>query len=98
MLHWIRLPDPQPHQHDHPVGFLSLTIRGGYEEETPTGVNGRRLRFKRATDRHRILRVLPGTITLVFAGPVTRDWGHWVDEQWIPWREYQQEFNELPGR
>lgn len=31
-LHWIRKPDPEPWLHDHPVSFLSIVLRGWYEE------------------------------------------------------------------
>lgn len=31
-LHWINKPDPEPYLHDHPVSFLSLILRGWYEE------------------------------------------------------------------
>lgn len=97
MLHWIRRPDPQPHLHDHPVSFASLLLRGGYVEARQGDVRRRRrLTFLRATDRHRIIEVDPRTITLVLAGPVVREWGHWVGERWVPWREYQRDFNEVP--
>jgi hypothetical protein len=63
MLHWIQRPDPQPDLHDHPNAFVSVVVRGWYEEETPAphSENGRlrrRIRFwnfKRPTDRHRIV-------------------------------------------
>lgn len=31
-LHWIHKPDPEPFLHDHPVTFLSIILRGWYEE------------------------------------------------------------------
>jgi hypothetical protein len=95
MLHWIRRPDPQPHLHDHPVSFASILLRGGYEEATTSGPRRKsRVSLKRAVDRHRITSVEPGTLTLVLAGPVVRAWGHWVNDEWIPWRTYQETFNE----
>jgi hypothetical protein len=94
MLHWLT-PDPQPDLHDHPVSFLSIPLRGGYCEMTPSG--GRLIgmgyhatNFKRATDTHRISWVHPdGALTLVFAGPVVRSWGFHTPRGWVPWREYQ---------
>lgn len=32
VLHWIRKPDEEPWLHDHPVTFLSLILRGWYQE------------------------------------------------------------------
>lgn len=89
MLHWIRSPDLQPDMHDHPVSFLSIVLRGGYSEITPTHANLIEWwNFKRATDAHRIVAVHPGTITLVFAGPKTREWGFHAPSGWVSWKEY----------
>lgn len=38
-VHWINKPDAEPHLHDHPVSFLSLILRGWYEEERITHVH-----------------------------------------------------------
>jgi hypothetical protein len=94
MVHWIRLADPQPDLHDHPVTFVSLLVAGWYEEEVPASDGGfllRRVRWwnvKRATDRHRIVKLGRTVVTLVLAGPVVRDWGFHTAEGWMPWREY----------
>lgn len=32
-LHAIRLPDRDPHPHDHPWPFVAMMLRGGYTEE-----------------------------------------------------------------
>lgn len=90
MLHWIRTADPHPDPHDHPVSFLSITLRGGYVEWTPRGWASRRVRFRRATDVHRIVAVLPGTLTLVLCGPVDRTWGFRTLGGWIDWRTYRR--------
>jgi hypothetical protein len=90
MLHWILTPDPHPDPHDHPVDFLSITLRGGYTEWTPKGYRSARVRFRRATDVHRIVAVKPGTVTLVLAGPVVREWGFWARGLFVPWRFYRE--------
>lgn len=90
MLHWILAPDPHPDPHDHPVSFLSITVRGGYTEWTPAGLVRKRIRFKRATDVHRIVKVAPGTLTLVFNGPGVRTWGFWTRSGWVDWRTYRR--------
>jgi hypothetical protein len=98
MLHWLLIPDPQPDMHDHPNDFLSLLLWGSYDEETPDSdrPHGRKIRtvkfynFVQAEDRHRIVRVSKPTITLVFANRVRRNWGFWVDEEFVPWRAYDR--------
>ena len=94
MLHWIRKGDHAPDMHDHPVAFVSFVLRGFYYEGT--GGWGRRCihrlrpNLKHAVDAHRIYYAAPGTLTLVFAGPVVRDWGYHTADGWVPWRDYQR--------
>lgn len=46
------------------------------------------LNFKRPSGIHRIVAVKPGTVTLVVAGPVVRDWGYYTVNGWRHWRAY----------
>ncbi len=94
-LHWINHPDPEPHLHDHPVTFLSLVLRGWYSEERERGrwygmYMRRWWNFIRATpeDRHQIIRCKPGTLTLCFMGPKTREWGFHTETGWVHWKTY----------
>ena len=91
MLHWINGPDPAPDPHDHPVDFVSLTVRGGYKEKTSGGLNRRRLRFRRATDVHRIVECDPRTVTLVLCGPNRNRWGYFTAAGWIDWKIYRDQ-------
>lgn len=107
MLHWINRPDPEPHLHDHPVSFLSLILRGGYEEErerkesygdfwgawpTVRLIRHRWANYIHATDKHRIVYVKPHTLTLCFAGPKVREWGFYTPSGFIPWKEYNRKY------
>lgn len=38
---------------------------------------------------HRIVRVHPDTITLVFYGPRRREWGFYTPNRWQTWRRYE---------
>jgi len=106
MLHWIARADPQPDLHDHPNAFLTVLLRGWYEEEIPDAksASGRRsrrvsfLNFVRATDRHRIVALSDNTLSLVFAGPVVRGWGFHTPSGWVPWRRYVAERRAKAGR
>lgn len=103
MLHWIRKPDPSPDMHDHPVAFVSFVLRGGYTEQVPsrwplvkhwqTDLRKiRRVNVKRPSARHRIVEVLPRTLTLVFAGPKVQEWGYYTGNRnrFVPWKDYQK--------
>src|SRR5271168_3248672 len=82
-LHWINKPDPEPYLHDHPVSFLSIILRGGYNEKRsfaggPAQVlshSSFNLVFADPNDRHTIVAVKPKTITLALMGPKIREWG-----------------------
>lgn len=89
-IHWLNKPDAEPYLHDHPVSFLSIILKGGYYE---TRLNGNlyfrhRFNFIRATDCHNITAVVPGTITIAFMGPKTREWGFHTETGWIHWKDY----------
>ncbi len=101
MLHWIKGPDPHPDPHDHPVSFISLTLRGRYVERfyrligdsvAQTGERSRRFRLTRAEQIHRIVSVDPGTLTLVLSGPVVRWWGYYTAEVWVDWKLYRDRY------
>jgi hypothetical protein len=88
-LHWLLKPDPEPYLHDHPVSFLSLILRGWYGEYGPDAPHlNRWFRWYRATDRHSIVEVAPGTVTLCFMGPRVREWGYHTPSGWVHWKQY----------
>lgn len=96
---WSRDP------HDHPKTFVSIGLLGSYVEDVfyPCGSGiGFKLSkisvvwnapwFRRFPARHihRIrARETGGAWTLVYTGPITRDWGFWFKHRfWIEFREY----------
>lgn len=92
-LHWILKRDPEPFLHDHPVSFFSIILRGGYIENR----NGRHAgricyNYIKASfnDRHSIIYVQPGTLTLCFMGPKRREWGFHTERGWTNWRDYYE--------
>jgi hypothetical protein len=95
-LHWLNTPDPEPYDHDHPVSFLSLILRGWYREQRSgywgkTGiVKHRWFNFIDATEgfAHSIVEVAPKTLTLCFMGPKTREWGYHLPGGWMYWKTY----------
>jgi hypothetical protein len=105
-LHFIYLPDEDRAPHDHPFGFLSLIVRGGYTERLYHQLGGRQLsKYQRTENRtwrrgtihttskrvaHMIWDLTPGTVTLVVAGRKKRDWGFWTEEGFVPWQQYNR--------
>lgn len=96
-FHWLRAPDPEPYLHDHPVSFVSIVLRGQYEEirsfdrgKTNVWRLIRWFNFIRADsrDQHRIAAIFYQPLTLCFMGPKRREWGFQTPKGWIPWRAY----------
>lgn len=93
MLHHIVRSDKERDLHDHPWPFWTLCLRGGYIEETEkdgtkiSHVAGQ-LKYRDATFKHRIDRILGECWTLVLTGRVVREWGFYTERGWIGWREY----------
>lgn len=103
-LHHILRADIGEDVHDHPFDFVSYILAGGYaetlRERDPACSGGDPWCYvcrvfstgdvvrRRAEDLHRLVCVLPGTWTLVFAGPKRRVWGFQTPDGWVPWREY----------
>lgn len=101
-LHKFYRGDQDRHPHDHPWGFTSLILKGGYHEETPCGCSWGgcvKLKWYRplsllrrpATWRHRVVIAEGHTAwTLVFTGPKERSWGFFTEKGFCPWRSYSK--------
>lgn len=84
-LHKIERPDSRPILHDHPWSFLSIVLRGGYDERRldPKTMTTRRrtvrhVNLVRPHDAHYIERLhRPVVWTFLFVGPRVRTWGYW---------------------
>lgn len=86
--------------HDHPKWFTSIGIAGSYIEETPQGRETFRAPWVRRfppTHIHRLI-LAPGMTcwTLVIVGRELRQWGFWVDGEWMPWPEYAERMGRWP--
>lgn len=95
-FHWLNKPDPEPYLHDHPVSFLSIILRGGYTEYRWKEGDGAYYKTNKwfnwikasDKDRHTIMEVKPGTLTMCLMGPKTREWGFHTLDYWIFWKDY----------
>lgn len=94
-LHRFLRDDPED-LHDHPWANASIVLSGRYVEQS-WSLDGRRtdtrvagdIVIRTAEERHAITGIEPGTTTLFITGPKVREWGFWLDEQFIHWREYR---------
>lgn len=92
-LHIIRRPDWSKCQHDHPWSFVTLILRGGYEEVVGDRVFVRRpgyIGHRPRSFEHAITRLLKGpALTLVVRGPNHEEWGfRSARGEKISWRRY----------
>ena len=100
-LHKIVKSD-DPIFHDHPWGYMTIILRGGYWEHTPV-FNSRGQKFaeysrwrgpgsiiiRNAQEYHWLeLDEEKPTISLFFMGKQQRDWGFLKDNKWIQHEEY----------
>ena len=100
-LHHFLRSDPDD-VHDHPWGYFTIILKGGYWEWTPIfNAQGKQIaetcawrkpghfRFSPARSFHRIeLDPEVDCWTLFCPGPQKRDWGFMVRGQWIQWQQY----------
>lgn len=95
-LHRIDSPDPGRALHNHPWWFGSLILRGGYVEEFKGDAGYQMRRWRRGTWHtvplrafHRIVKVEPGTVTLIITGPYRQKWGFDAPDGFVPHGEYR---------
>ncbi|HJT76190.1 MAG TPA: hypothetical protein VJ739_03225 [Gemmataceae bacterium] len=100
MLHLFHRGDLEPYDHDHPWGFVTVILAGGYWEVTERGrvwYGPGSVLFRPARWRHRVSLPEGKTCwTLVVAFRKVRRWGFVCPGRgWIHWREH--EANEAAG-
>ena len=102
-LHKIVRSD-DPIMHDHPWGYMTFILSGGYWEHTPVFNNDGKMIaefqkwrgpgsiiIRKANDYHWLELAEGGTATtLFFMGPQQRDWGFLKNNKWIQHENYLQ--------
>lgn len=95
-LNWIMCPDAGD-PHDHTSAFLSVMLRGWYDERRKTAHRPWRHARRRwwnyvsasSADAHRILNVSRGgCLTLCIMGPKVREWGYHTSAGWVHYADY----------
>ncbi len=103
-LHNIRRSDDDRAMHDHPWWYVSVILKGGYEELTPQGdkaYSQGSVLFRKAAHIHRLVIRDSETWTLVVRGPKVRTWGFWPKsgyyvrygsrDRFVPWYDFLDE-------
>jgi hypothetical protein len=102
-LHKIVRSD-DPIMHDHPWGYMTIILSGGYWEHTPVFNNDGKMIaefqkwrgpgsiiIRKANDYHWLeLNEGGAATTLFFMGPQVRDWGFLKNNKWIQHENYLQ--------
>lgn len=79
--HWLG-PDDDRAFHDHPWRFVTVVLKGGYTDRSPSGDDHLRagsVRHRPALHRHTVVPDPGGAWTLIITGPKVRAWGFWLD-------------------
>lgn len=96
MLHYFLPTSRDRDPHDHPRPFLTIALRGYYDDISPTGridrVKAPTLRYRRAEHTHMTISGPKGCWTLVVMGPKQRAWGFLRDGRWWPFKAYEEKF------
>lgn len=81
--HWVT-GDPPNYQHMHPWNFLTIVLRGGYDDigegRDDDFVCAPAIRYRSLTWRHSIINTKPNTWTIVLTGRVLSKWRFWIGQ------------------
>jgi len=72
------------------TGWRNCIFCGGTGQVVGTRMTPGTIRYRPALHRHRV--VTDGCWTLVLSGPKIRDWGFWVNGEWMRQRKYFRKF------
>lgn len=96
--HWLG-PDDDRHKHDHPWGFLTFVLKGGYIDSSPDGdeyLRAPSVRYRPAEHQHTVFPEEGGCWTIIFTGPKARKWGFWVNGKFVKMNKYFLTFGHHP--
>lgn len=86
--------------HDHPRPFVTVVLRGWYDDvsrqDDSTNITRRMragmVRYRSPMHTHTTYAGPCGAWTFVVMGPLRRPWGFWREGRWWPWRRYEELF------
>jgi hypothetical protein len=89
--HWVK-GDPEEYQHAHPWNFLTIVLRGGYDDvgegRPPDRVRAPTVRYRGRDWRHSVVNCKPNTWTVVITGRIVDEWRFWIQERRVETEEW----------
>ena len=95
---WISSDDDR-HFHDHPWSFITLVLRGGYTDVSPSGehrMTPGKVAYRHALHQHTVQVDKGGCLTIIITGPQWRKWGFWVGKKFKKANKYFLEHGHHP--
>lgn len=96
MVHYFLPTARDRDYHDHPRPFVTLVLRGGYDDIQPDGnidrVRAPAIRIRKAAHAHITMAGQRGAWTIVVMGRQSRAWGFIRNGSWWPWKLYEERF------
>lgn len=93
-VHQLFTPDPDRDLHDHPWDFWTFPL-SGYSEVTPRNRHWQKSvrcqcwHYRSAEYVHLIMHLdFKPTWTIMVTRKARREWGFWVEGEWMHWRDY----------
>ena len=83
--HWLSHDDDRAF-HDHPWWFLTVCVRGGYDDVSPHGVDRLRagsVRLRHSEHQHTVYPRDGGAWTVMVTGRRRRRWGFWFQGKFV---------------
>lgn len=96
--HWLSNDDPR-YRHDHSWSFITLVLKGGYLDDSDKGPEYLRapaLRYRPATHRHTVYPDAGGCWTIIFTGPIMRQYGFWIGDKFRRASKYFYKYGHHP--
>ncbi len=99
-LHHWKKPDDLRYPHDHPGWFITLVLKGSYDDISSDGtidhLSRFSIRFRRATHAHSVKPAPEGCLTLLICGKKTRNWGFWIGSKFKRPLKYFDKYGHPP--
>lgn len=95
---WVRSDDKR-HFHDHPWGFITIVLKGGYVDVSPDKrdvLSPGSIRYRSAYHKHYVEVPEEGCTTLLITGPPIRNWGFWIGDRFKRPLKYFHKYGHPP--
>lgn len=95
---WYRSDDSR-FMHDHTFNFITLVLKGSYDDISPTKkdkLKAGSVRFRKAEHIHYVKVPETGCTTLLLCSPPKRNWGFWIGKKFVRPLKYFDKYGHVP--